>query len=179
MRGYNTLKQFSKDYWLYKTAKEMDPGREEGETITSILKKRIDDRLKNATKQFRNMLKKRNYSKLDLVLIAVHDNSGRTEDFEKFIKECFDTEVASFEHYKKVLASNAFRTGRLKKIYNFIPYMIETKRDFEIFIKMKHGIPKQELSVIMNYICKDKWKRWLHELMEQDKLVCRNGRYYI
>src|SRR3989344_7298261 len=100
MKGYHSLKQFVQDYKLYKTAKKVDPGRDAGETVTSFLRKRINARLKCASKQFKDILKKNNYSKDDLVLIATHDYMDDIHALEHFMKACFEKNYINHLSYK-------------------------------------------------------------------------------
>jgi len=176
MRGYSTLKQFSADFHLFQIAKKIDPGRE-GETITSYMKKRIDDRLAKVTKSFNDRLLKQKYSVDDLKFIAIHDSLGTLYHVEFFVRECFGTNYAGPEHYRKLLKSAAFKSGRLKRIYEFIPARIETQNDFIRFIKMRKGISKSELNVIMNAICKKDWHVWLDELIDNNKIIQDRGRW--
>jgi len=48
------------------------------------------------------------------------------------------------------LSSNAFKSGRLKRLYEFIPHRIDTKKDFIRFVKSRRRVNKTELSIIMN-----------------------------
>ena len=179
MRGYHSLKQFIQDYKLYRAAKKIDPGRDNGETVTSFLKKRIDNRLAYASKQFKAMVINRNYSITDLMLIATHDTISYIHNIEVFVKECFETTYANPLHYKKVLSSNAFKTGRLKRLYEFIPHKIQTKNDFVRFLKSRREISKTELNVIMNQICRESWREWLNELIDKNKIQYRDNRWFI
>ena len=175
IKGYNTLKQFIQDYKLYRIAKKIDPGRNKGETVTMFLKKRMDKRLACASKQFKAMVQKRNYSKLDLMLIGTHDTLNIINSIEAFIREYFALNYATPVHYKKVLASNAFKTGRLKRLYDFIPPKIRTKDDFMGFLKSRRRISNAELSVIMSQICEKNWRKWLKELIDKNKILHHNG----
>ncbi len=164
---------------MYRVAKKIDPGRTNGETITFLLKTRIDARLACASKRFKTMIKKRDYSTTDLMLIATHDTVVYVNNLERFIKECFGINYASPPYYKKVLSSNAFKTGRLKKLYDFIPHKIQTKNEFIRFIKSRRQISKPEFSVIMNQVCKENWHRWLDELIDKNKIQQHNGAWTI
>lgn len=176
MKGYNSLKQFVDDYRLYIAAKKIDPGRE-GETITLYLKKRIDMRLANASKQFKSSVRKRGYSKDDLKIIALHDHMKRIHDLEFFIRNCFGINYAGIVHYRKLLSSNAFKAGRLCRLYEFIPLKIENKVDFLRFIKAKGSISKAELSAVMSSIAKKEWKSWLNELIDSGRIRECKGRW--
>lgn len=179
MKGYNSLAQFVQDYSVYISAKKIDPGKE-GETITSYLKKRINKRLSRASKQFKAMLKKKNYSIDDLKLIAMHDYIKNLLDLEYFIRNYFETNYVGPQHYKKLLKSSAFKSGRLKRLYEFVPVRIETKNDFIRFIKMRRrGVSKQELTAIMNSICKKRWHSWINELIDDNKIREDKGRWSI
>ena len=178
MKGYNSIRQFVEDYKLYLAAKKIDPGKE-GETITSYLKKRIKKRLSAASKQFRAMMKKRSYSMIDLMLIGTHDSIKNIYDLEFFVKECFGVAYATKANYRKILSSNAFREGRLKRLYEFIPFKIETKAEFIRFIRSRNNIPKAELSVIMNQICDKNWRAWLNELIDMNKIRDKGGSWFI
>ncbi|MCP3682879.1 MAG: hypothetical protein GY861_09335 [bacterium] len=177
MKGYSSLKQFVQDYQFYRIAKKIDPGRE-GETLTSFFKKRVDLRLARASKRFRNTIKKRSYSDYDLQLIATHDSLSDVYSIGFFVKECFGANYVSKAHYKKILSSNAFKSGRLKRLYELIPSKIETKTEFIRFIKSQGSFGKTELSVIMSQICKNNWRKWLNEMIDQNKLHEAKGRWF-
>lgn len=182
MKGYHTLNQFIKDYRLYKAAKIVDLDvdfnleRKKRETITSLTKKRIDKRLVNSTKQFKDMIKRNNYSKDDLIFIAV-DKSLKDEpcSIEDFLEECFDINNLNESHYKKLLSSKAFKTGKLKKLNQIIPLSINTREDILRFIKGYKGISKSELNIIINKLCKRKGHRWVNELLDEDKIYEKQG----
>lgn len=178
MRGYSTIKQFIFDHKLYRNAKKIDPGRE-GETITSFFKARIDSRMKNASKSFKSMITKNKYALNDLKFIATHDTMSDIHNLEHYIKECFGTNYASPKHYKILLASNAFRSGRLRRLYQFIPVRIETKNAFIRFMRTKRGITTAELNAIMSVIGNKKWQSWLDELEDDNKLTNHDGRVMI
>jgi hypothetical protein len=177
MKGYHTLKQFVEDYSLFLAAKKIDHGRDSGETITNFMRKKINDKLNNATKHFRKFMARNNYNKDDLRLIATHDTLRTIRSLEQFIKECFEVRHASHPSYKKVLSSNAFKSGRLNQLYVFIPKSIETKTDFYRFIRMRRNVPKGELNVIMGQICKKNWREWLYELISKEKIQDHRGRW--
>lgn len=177
MKGYSTLKQFVHDYKIYLIAKKIDPGRLNEKTVTAYLKENIKKRMDSASKNFKDMLKKNNYSKDDLILIATHDIIDRISNLDDFIKECYSVKYVDDKKYKKVLSSNAFKSGRLKVLYSIIPKSIETKHEFFRFLKGRGHITKNELSTIMNYICKEKWANWLYELIDKQRVVEREGRY--
>ena len=177
MKGYNSIKQFVEDYKLYMAAKKIDPGKE-GETITSYLRKRVKKRLSAASKQFKAMIKKRGYSMIDLMLIGTHDSIKSIYDLESFVKECFGVDYVTKLNYKKLMSSNAFKNGRLKKLYEFIPLKIETKIDLIRFIRIRIKIPKEELAVIMNNICSKNWHAWMNELIYIGKLRDKGGSWF-
>jgi len=179
MRGYNSLRQFVDDHKLLRAAKKIDPGRDSGETVTSFLKKRVDQRLVNASKQFNNMLKKRDYSKNDLILIAIHDTISGVQSLEAFVKECFGKGYVGPSRYKKVLASTAFQSGRLKLLYSIIPRQVNTKTEFVRFLKTRRYISKEELQSIMSHICEKNWRLWLYELIDKEKIREEQGRWVI
>lgn len=176
MKGYNSLNQFIEDYKMYTAAKKVDPGKE-GETITSYFKRKIDKKLSMASKQFKATLKNRNYSRNDLKIIAIHDYARHIPSLEFFIREYFGLNYVSPEHYRKILSSNAFKAGRLKRLYEFIPIRIETKTEFVRFIKSKRDIPKAELSAVMNHICNKNWRQWLNEIIDTGKIQEQGGRW--
>lgn len=178
MKGYNSVKQFCQDHQFLRIAKKIDPGRE-GETITSFMKKRIDTRLKKASSQFKTLVKNRNYSVDDLKLIATHDSIKSLHNVEFFVKESYGTNYVSPAYYKKVLSSNAFKSGRLKRLYEFIPHKLETKQEFIRFIRSRKGISRTELTVIMNQICKKDWHQWLNDLLDKNKIHDDRGRWFI
>ncbi len=177
MKGYNSTTQFVQDYRLYMAAKKIDPGRE-GETITSYLKKRVKRRLSSASARFKAMLKKRGYSTDDLRIIATHDYLKDIPSLEFFIKECFALNYAGPAHYKKLLSSNAFRSGRLKRLYEFVPPKIETKTEFVRFIRARKGIPKSELTAVMNQLCRKNWRNWLNELIDKGRIQEQGNRWF-
>ena len=176
MRGYATMSQFVQDYQLLGVAKKVDPGRE-GETVTSYMKKMINARLAKAALSFKNSLARQKYSLDDLKLIATHDSLSNVHTVEFFVKECFGTNYVGPQHYKRLLRSVAFKSGRLKRLYEFIPTRIETKNDFIRFIKTRRGISKPELTVIMKSICKKEWQMWLNELIHGNKIMQDRGRW--
>ncbi len=178
MKGYNSIKQFVDDYKLYLAAKKIDPGKE-GETITSYLKKKIKERLSAASKQFKAMMEKRGYSMIDLMLIGTHDSIRSIYDLESFVKECFGVAYVTKANYRKLLSSNAFRDGRLKRLYEFIPFKIETKAEFVRFIRSRNNILKAELTVIMNQICNKNWHIWLNEMIDKNKIRDKGGSWVI
>lgn len=177
MKGYKSLKQFVEDYGLYITAKKVDPGKE-GETITSYLKKRIKQRLSTASKNFKATIKKQNYSMDDLKIIATHDSMEHIMDFESFVKECFALDYVTQKHYKRLLSSRAFRNGRLRRLYEFVPLQIRTKTQLFNFIRSRRGISKSELEAIMNHLCKNDWKQWLNELIDKKSVGEDHGRWF-
>lgn len=173
MKGYNTLKEFVNDYKLYLGAKRIDPGRD-GETITSFFKNRIESRLKNSTERFKSMLKKNKFTNEDLKIMATHDVMGEIPELRSFVRVCFGDGYIS-AHYKKIISTNAFKSGRLKKIYEFIPLSIKSKRDLLDFIRNNRGITKSELNTIMNQICTQNWRAWIEELNQESKIAFRRG----
>ena len=124
------------------------------------------------------MLKKRGYSMDDLKIIATHDYIRSIPSLEFFIRECFALNYVSPAHYKKLLSSNAFKAGRLKRLYEFIPLKIETKTEFMRFIRAKRGIPKSELTAVMNHLCKKNWRDWLNELIDKGKIQEQMSRWF-
>jgi|TARA_Y100000294_G_scaffold19904_1_gene16956 hypothetical protein len=179
MKGYHTLKQFIEDYSLFLAAKKVDPGRDSGETITNFMKNRINTRLKYANKNFKTFMAKNNYNKDDLRIIATHDTSRSIRSLEQFIMECFEVRYVNRPYYKKVLSSNAFRSGRLKQLYIFVPKSIEKKTEFLRFIRIRGNVPKDELNVIMRQICKKNWREWLYDLISKGKIRDHQGRWTI
>jgi hypothetical protein len=176
MKGYNSIKQFVQDYQLYRVAKKVDPGRE-GETLTSYLRKQIEYKILNATQQFRKMIMKKDYCWTDLILIGVHDSLRGLYSFEFFVRACFNTTFVSSNHYRKVLSSNAFKSGRLKRLDEFIPHSIQSKNDIIRFIKARRGVPKGEFSALMNQVCRANWRKWMNELQDKNKVQEQNGRW--
>jgi len=174
IKGYSSLQQFTEDHTLYKTAKNIDPGRDDGKTLTNFIKKRMDTKFKNSTKQFKNMLKKSGYTKNDLILISVHDSMSRIYEFEDFISSCYNNKEIETA-YDKILTSKAFRSGRLRKLYCFIPTKINTKQEFYMFVRRRRMISKIELKKIMNSISCKRWLIWLQELIDAKKIE-DNGR---
>ena len=93
MKGYNSIKEFVEDYKLYIAAKKIDPGKE-GETITSYLKKTIDQKIAKASNNFKTMIIHKGYTSYDLKLIATHDSLRSLHNIESFLKECFGIRFA-------------------------------------------------------------------------------------
>jgi hypothetical protein len=176
MKGYTSLKEYVKDYKMYLAAKRIDPGRN-GETITSFFKQRMDLRMNNASLGFKKMLKNKGYTNDDLKIIATHDVIGEISELRDFIRVCFgDSNVSKY--YKRLLSTKAFKNGRLKRIYEFIPLTIQTKRDFVEFIRSNRNTTKSELKIIMNRICEKNWRGWVDELLVENKLFVRRGCFY-
>ena len=69
MKGYNTLIELTNDFKLLRIARKVDPGRHSTDTITNLLKKRINLNISNASKKFKDIIKKNNYTKDDLIFI--------------------------------------------------------------------------------------------------------------
>ena len=173
MKGYNSLKEYVQDYRLYLAAKRIDPGRN-GETITSFFKQKMDLRMNNASFRFKKMLKDKGYTKDDLRIMATHDIIGEISELREFIRVCFgDSHVSKY--YKRLLSTKAFKSGRLKRIYEFIPLTIETKREFVDFIRSNRNLTKSELTTIMNYTCHKNWRLWVDELLKENILFIRRG----
>lgn len=176
MKGYSSLKEYVQDYKLYIAARRIDPGRE-GETITSFFKQKMDLRMNNASKGFKKMLQDKGYSKDDLMIMATHDIIGDMSELRDFIRVCFGDSYVP-KYYKRLLSTKAFKSGRLKRIYEFIPLLIETKGEFVDFIRSNRNLTKYELRMIMGYICHKNWKKWVEELITENKLTVRRGCYY-
>ncbi len=173
MKGYNSFNQYIQDYKLYLAAKRIDPGKE-GETITSFFNQRIKLRMDNASNGFKKILADKKYTQDDLKIIATHDIIGDFYELRNFIRVCFG-DIHVSKYYRRLLSSRAFKSGRLKRIYEFIPLTIETKREFVDFIKINRNLTKSELTVIMNHICHKNWKIWVDELLKENKLIIRRG----
>jgi hypothetical protein len=174
MKGYTALNQFILDYRLYQTAKKIDPGKE-GKTVTSLMNQRIDYRLKFASKNFKFMLSKRKYSFNDLKFIATHDYMKEIYSIEMFFTECFGTQYVTSEQYKTLLKSSSFKSGRLKRLYEFIPQNIISKNDFLRMLRFSKRIRKNELTTIMNSLCNRDWRIWYNELLDQAKIMEERG----
>jgi len=155
---------------LFISAQKIDPGKR-GETITTVVRKRIKERFEKATIQFKKMLRKRHYTEHDLKLIAAHDTMRKMRDFETFICHCFGSKYVSPLHYQKVLRSNAFKSGRLTRLYDFVPNRIDTRKEFIRFLKSRRGINKTECEVIMRSIACRNWRNWLEDLIDKRRLV--------
>lgn len=175
MKGYSSLKQYVQDYKLYLAAKKIDPGKE-GETITSFLKKNMELKMKNSSTRFKKMIKEKKYTTEDLKIIAVHDVIGDISELRDFIRICFGDNYVS-PHYKTLLSTNAFKSGRLKRIYEFIPLSIKTKREFLDFIKSNRYMTKLELNTIMKRICEGDWRSWANDLLNENVITFRKGGY--
>jgi hypothetical protein len=178
MRGYNTLKQYCEDYYLYTIAKKIDPGRDNN-TLTSFMKKNMSDKLKNATKNFKELIKKNNYSTDDLKMIALHDSLKSIPNFDAYAKECFDSKFISEKHLKSILSSSAFRSGRLKRLYSFLPLRIQSKSQFLSFMRKRRAIQVVELEAIMKFVGNETWRKWFEELLTKGTISCENGRYFL
>ena len=173
MKGYSSLKQYVQDYRLYLAAKRIDPGRE-GETITSFFKQRMDLKMNNASKGFKKMLKDKGYTNDDLKIMATHDVIGDITELREFIRACFgDSHVAKY--YKRLISTSAFKSGRLKRIYEFIPLTIKSEREFLDFIRSNQNLTRSELKMIMNNICNKNWQNWVDKLLRENKLILRRG----
>jgi len=173
MKGYNSLKQYIQDYRIYLAAKRMDPGRD-GETMTSFLKNKIDLKLKTASPSFKSMLKRNNYTPNDLKILATHEVIGEISDLREFGRVCFGGGCYSI-YIKKIISANAFKNGKLKKVYEFIPLSIRSKKDFLEFMRVHRSISKSDLNIIMRQVSIGNWKVWLSELVKEDKLFFRRG----
>ena len=135
MKGYDTLKQFTEDYWLYLIAKKVESRDScKDTTIESVLKKRIAKRMESASEQFKKTIKDNRYSRTDLNLIAIHKNSGTIRNLDDFIDYFASFNETTIKHYIQIMSSSAFKTGRLKKLYRFIPRKIKSRREFLIFM---------------------------------------------
>lgn len=180
MKGYNSIKQFVDDYNLFRIAKNIDQGRDDGgETITSIMKKRVSQRFSNASKQFKSVIHKRGYTENDLKFIAVHDSIKEIRCLEEFIRKCFENRNNELFAYKAVLSSNAFKSGRLRQLNHLIPLKIDNKTEFIRFLKSRRELPKAELEQIMNIVCGRRWRAWLYELIDKGKIFEKGGRWFI
>lgn len=175
MKGYVSLKQYVQDYKLFLAAKKIDPGKE-GETVTSILKKSINLKLKNSSVRFKKMLREKEYTPEDLKIIAVHDAIGKFDELRDFVRICFGNSYVS-PYYKRLLSTNAFKSGRLKRLYEFIPLSIKTKRQFLDFITSNRHMTKPELNTIMKRICNENWQSWIKDLLRDNVITYRRGCY--
>lgn len=173
MKGYNSFKEYRDDYRLYLAAARIDPGRENGETITSFLKKRIDLKVKNSSKSFKKIIRKNHYNSEDLKIMATHDTIGEINQLKDFIRVCFGKNYA-FSNYKKLISSESFKSGRLKKLYDFVPHSIKSKEDLLDFIR-NNKMTHTELYSITNIICKGNWKSWKEELLNEGKIRIKRG----
>lgn len=173
MKGYISLNQYVRDYRVYLAAKKVDPGRE-GETMTSSLKKNIDEKLKSSSKSFKKMLKKNKYTNEDLKVLATHEVIGEISDLREFGRMCFGNQHSSV-YIRRLLSTNAFKSGKLKKIYEFLPLSIRSKEAFFEFMRSQKSMPKSDLNVVMNKVSEGNWKRWMDELFKDDKLFIRRG----
>jgi hypothetical protein len=175
MKGYNTLKEYIQDYRLFLAAKRADPGRDSGMTLTNFFKKRIENKLQKATVKFKSMMKKNHYNEEELRIIATHEVIGSIDSIQDFVFICFGS-GHQISLYKKVLSTNAFRNGQLRKIYDFIPNSISTKDEFIELLRSNRGWNRSELNIVMHYICKANWRVWLADLEQDNKIVLRKGR---
>lgn len=175
MKGYDSLKQFSEDIKLYNAAKMLNSGRDDGgETLKSFVKKRIDERLKKASKRF----KSKGYSKQELVFIATHDSLKKLNNLEEFIYACFENSSNYKGQYKKIFTSKPFKEGKLGKLYPHIPLNVNSKQDLLKFIRTCGEVNKNELEFVMDALYQKRWKPWLSELVTEGKIKNRYGRWY-
>jgi hypothetical protein len=115
------------------------------------------------------------YTAEDLRIIAVHDSIGHINELRDFIRICFGEGYYSSKDFQKLLSTSAFKSGRLKRIYEFIPLSIDTEKEFLEFIRDNRHTTKSELKIIMKYICKKNWKSWMDDLYKQGKITFRRG----
>lgn len=175
MKGYNSFDEYRKDYLLYLAAARVDPGREKKETITSYLKKQIDTKMNKSSEKFKKSIKKNHYKTEDLKIIATHDVIGEINELKDFIRVCFGKNYA-FSNYRKLISSEAFKKGKLKKLYDFIPYSMESKEDLLDFIR-NNRMTISEVNSIMKIISNTKWKIWKEELIAEGKIKLRRGHF--
>lgn len=175
MKGYQTIKQFVEDYKLYLVAKRIDPGRESGDTITRIMKKKIDEKLNKASKRFRIMMETNNYSVEDLRLIAVHDCFARIHDVGELIKEAYNLNRVNNKMMRRFLLSNAFKKGRLEKISVILPIKIRSKLELRKFVKRRRNMSHSEFKTIIQVIAPKEWKVWFDELVEEGLIELDGG----
>jgi len=175
MKGYDSLKQVIADFGLYKTACSIELGRSSGRTITALMRKRIDYRIKHASTKFKSMLKNRGYSKTDLMLIAAHDQIYRIYSIDDFMRECFMKSYVSQQDYKKLLASNALKSGRLPKLNSFLPKKITSKQELLSFFKLRRMTPVEEFSAIASHYCRRQGRTWFNELLCEQKIHIDRG----
>lgn len=167
MKGYTSIKQFVEDIRLYNAAKMLNVARDDGgETLKMFIKKRIDERLSKASKQFNS----KGYSKQELMFIATHDSFRKINNIDEFVSACFDSEAVSKDNYKKIFLSKPFKEGKLAKLYAHLPLNVSSKTDLWRFIKMSGEINKNELESIMDSLYEKKWRIWLSELLDEGKL---------
>lgn len=178
MKGYQTMKQFVQDYKDYVIARKLDPGRDSGDTVTEIMKRFVDEKLKNASKSFRAMIKKNGYSLEDLKLIAVHDSYKSLDNFEDLISEAYGVDYVNIRILKRFLSSKAFKKGRLEKLGRFLPHEIGSKKEFRRFLLFHgHDVSYPKLKVIMKHVASKEWENWMDELIEKGEVNVRNGRF--
>lgn len=178
MKGYTSLKQVIDDFGLYKTACSVELGRSSGRTITSLLKKRIDHKLRHSSASFKATLSKRGFTKNDIALIAAHDLSYRIYELSEFLKDCFMKNYISQQDYTKLLKSNALKSGRLPKLTSFLPRKLESKQDLLAFIKSRRGVKIDELNAILSHFCGKKGYIWAQQLLYDQKAHSDNGVVY-
>ena len=176
MQGYNSIKQYIEDYILYLSASQIDPGRS-GETVASYLKNQINLKFKNASLSFKSFLKKNNYTKTDLYLIAINDKLKQIDDLQDFLGEIRNT-PRNARKIHMILKSNAFKKNRLTILNDFLPKQISSKEDLIEFLKINHLIPHSCLRTILDYYAKNKWNSWLSEAQKEDKVEFSRGRWY-
>lgn len=175
MRGYMALQQFYEDHKLYKTAKSIDTGRDSGETITSFMKKRIDNRFLNASKSF----KSKGYTKDDLVILATNESFKKYYNFSEFLNECFEKKSNPEANIKKILSSKPFKDGKLKNLYTLLPIDTSSKNDLFRFLRSRGTINNTELEILMKRFASRNWKKWLNELLEERKVRRLDGMWLI
>jgi len=175
MKGYDSLKQVIADFGLYKTACSIELGRSSGRTITALMRKRIDYRIKYGSAKFKSILKTRGYSKTDIMLIAAHDQTYRIFSVDDFMRECFMKSYVSQQDYKKLLVSNALKNGRLPKLNSFLPRKITSKQELLSFFKLRRVIPIEEFSAIVSHYCNRQGRSWFNELLREQKIHFDKG----
>jgi hypothetical protein len=172
-KGYSNIREYIYDYKTYLHARKIDPGRDK-ETISSYLKNRISSRLKLATKSFRQSIKNKCYTEEDLRIIACHEFVQRAYNLTDFISQLEETGTFRKEYIAEIIKSRAFQSGKLPKLYRFIPLKISCKEDIRKFVRGMFRVEMEFLESVLRVLCKGSWKKWLSEL-ESDKKIIFDG----
>ena len=178
-KGYNDLKEFTKDFNLYLAARENEPEPRRKTNITKILKKDLDRKLQHATQRFKNLMRERGYTRQDLELIATHTHLGFIHEPEEFLALAYNKSPITLEDYKRLVRSQAFKDGSLRSLYKFIPYNVDGPKSLKRFITKLdgQGIDIDQMTSLLDVIAPPQWQEWLEQLEEEGVQVHRRRRW--